>query len=502
MALSHKGRSLPGGVDAKNPDFIRYVIENYADDFRGYRVDILNMKDEPWQAVVGQDLQDYRRVAVQSGHGIGKTGFAAAAIHWFLATRPNPAIVATANTENQLRAKLWRELAKRNQDALNREWFDWAATTFAVKGSNTAFASAIPWSENNPEAFAGTHEEHVLGVFDEASAIAPMIWTTFSGAMSTAGARWLALGNPTRNEGMFYEVCNGKMKWRRDGDEKHGKWRSYTIGSPQSSMVDDGWVEEQKIILGAESDDFRVRVLGLPPRTAADQFIPGQLVYEAAGRDPQESERQPLILGVDVARQGGDRSVIIPRKGFVLRDRIRSVTYEPGAHLKNIARTVAEEVHYWREECGEEVKAIFIEGGGSIGWGVIEELWELGYEQCQDVNPGARSTDPERFVNMRCQMWGEMKEWFESNRAAVPNNEELLEDLLSVRKKADQAMRVRLETKDEMRKRGARSPDYADALALTFGAPVELLPAQRVDNYDRWRTMDAERETPLSWMAA
>jgi hypothetical protein len=283
-----------------HPDYIRWLVETYRDDFNGYRRDILGMGDAEWQDRVGDDLVHYRRVAVAAGHGIGKTAFAAATIHWFLATRPNPAIVCTANTDTQLKTKLWRELAKINDKAKNKSWFEWKAESFSLFNLPTARAIPIPWSENNPEAFAGTHETHVLGIFDEASAIPEIIFTTFSGAMSTEGARWLILGNSTRNTGYFHDATHGKKKWRKPGDELAGKWKAHVVASYDSPFVDPAWVEEMRQSLGEDSDDYRVRVMGLPPRFSGDQYIPAGFVEQALDRDVAMFDRWPLILGVDV----------------------------------------------------------------------------------------------------------------------------------------------------------------------------------------------------------
>jgi hypothetical protein len=212
---------------AQSPDFIRYIVENYKDDFHGYRIDILGREHADCWVPIEQSVQDNKRTAVGAGHGIGKTGFGADAVHWFISTRPRPAIIATANTETQLRTKLWRELAKVNSGAKNREWFDWKASTFTMFNDPTAQAQAIAWSEDNPEAFAGTHEKHVLGIFDEASAIARVIFNVFAGAMTTAGARWVLLGNSTRSEGYFYEAVHGKLKARKPGDLGRGLWNSF-----------------------------------------------------------------------------------------------------------------------------------------------------------------------------------------------------------------------------------------------------------------------------------
>lgn len=109
------------------------------------------------------------RIATGTGHGCGKTLLASIIIHWFSATRPNPQAIVTANTKDQLSNKTWRELGKLNGMALNGHWFEHTATKFIMKSRpKTWYATAVPWSEGNSEAFAGTHEASVLMLFDEA----------------------------------------------------------------------------------------------------------------------------------------------------------------------------------------------------------------------------------------------------------------------------------------------------------------------------------------------
>ena len=87
---------------------------------------------------------------------------------------------------------------------LNAHWFDWTATKFTKKDSpEDWYAAATPWSEHNPDAFAGTHDRNVLMLIDEASNVADVIWEKVDGAMSTWGAMWFVFGNPTRNSGRF-----------------------------------------------------------------------------------------------------------------------------------------------------------------------------------------------------------------------------------------------------------------------------------------------------------
>lgn len=474
----------------RSPDFIRFIVETYKDDFNGYRRDILGMQPADWQDRVGLSLQDNKRTAVGAGHGIGKTGLGAAAIHWFISTRPHPAIVATANTETQLQTKLWRELAKVNNRAKNKDWFEWKTKTFTMFNDPTAQAQAIAWTEDNPEAFAGTHETHVLGLFDEASAIARVIFNVFAGAMTTPGARWLLLGNSTRSEGYFYDAVHGKLKARRPGDLKRGMWNSFVVPSWESPFVDKSWVEEMKAQLGEDSDEFRVRVAGLPPRFDVEQFIGRELVTAAMEREVAMFKRWPLILGIDVGR--GDRSVILPRRGRKVLDKVEIIR---GERTTDFARRIADEIRFYREEHGLKAQCVIEELG--MGVGVVETLEDMDFaEQVWGINTGVAATEPDLYINLRCEMWALCKEWLEGS-VELPNVPALMDDLLTIKKKPSGNGKLRLETKEEMRRRNLPSPDVGDALALTFAVPFDLLPEKHDAWGDAWRQ---SHSASGSWM--
>src|SRR5712664_683489 len=143
----------------------------------------------------GASMQEAIRLAVASGHGIGKTALIAWLIQWFVSTRDFPQVVVTASTQTQLSSKTWRELAKWHRLLINRHWFNWTATKYHhVAYPETWFASAIPWSEHNADAFAGTHEKYVLIIYDEGNAVADTIWSTTEGALTTPGALWVVFG--------------------------------------------------------------------------------------------------------------------------------------------------------------------------------------------------------------------------------------------------------------------------------------------------------------------
>jgi hypothetical protein len=390
------------------------------------------------------------QAAVASGHGIGKGALSSWIIIWAMATRPHLNGVVTANTKVQLETKTWRELAIWHKRCLVKNWFEWTATKFYhVDHPETWFTAAIPWSEKNPEAFAGQHGEHVLIIYDEASAIPDTIWEVSEGAMTTLGAMRLAFGNPTRNTGRFRE-CFGKFKHR---------WLLWQIDSRDCRMTDkrklDEWVEDY----GEDSDFVKVRVRGEFPSASSMQFISRALVDDAMEREAKCYLEEPLIMGVDVARFGDDQSVISYRRG---RD-ARTITWQTyrGKDTMELAAFVAEAVRI------HQADAVFVDGGG-VGGGVIDRLKQLCVARVE-VNFGGNAQDG-RYMNKRAEMWGNMKEWLQSG--AIPKERELLDDLIGVEYGFTPTNKLQLEKKEDMKKRGLASPDFGDALALTFAYPV------------------------------
>lgn len=396
------------------------------------------------------------RIAIASGHGIGKTALTAWVIHWFIATRPGCAGVVTANTADQLKNKTWRELAKWNARAINAHWFEWTATSFkSVERPDTWFIAAQAWSKERSEAFAGLHEKDVLVLFDESSAIDDVIWEVAEGAMTENGALWLALGNPTRNSGRFRE-CWGKFR---------AFWSTKQIDSRDAKRTNKAEIEQYREVYGEDSDFFRVRVRGMWPRSSSMQFIASDLAEDAMARDPVCFMWEPLIMGVDVARYGDDQSVIAFRRG---RD---ACTIQWKKYRSIDTMTLAGEIARLQDEHG--VDAVFVDGVG-IGAGVVDRLRQLG-RQVFDVQSGGKPTglyfdEPIKVKNKRCEMWAQMRQWLRIG--AIPDDNELEGDLTGIEYGYDADNALQLERVEDMKKRGLASPDSATALALTFAEPV------------------------------
>ena len=419
---------------------------------------------DKWQSRVLKGIRDdiqsgksNIRICVSSGHGIGKTALVAWIIHWYISTHPNPQIVVTANTGTQLTTKTWRELAKWKNFAINGFMFDWTATSYRYRGQeSTWFASAIKWSAHNSEAFAGTHEENVMMVFDEASGIDDIIWEVAAGAFTSHGGIWLAFGNPTRNTGRFYEAAFGRQRKR---------WDTYVIDARDAQMRNDQLIKEWLEDWGEDSDYFRVRVRGLPPKQGPLQFISSAVVEAAIARDMPSvgiSDRIPRLMGFDVARQGDDQSVILMRQGrkvlelldgdYIKRYNIRDITQLCLVVSKLIVENFPD--------------IVFVDGTG-IGAGAVDYLRALGHDNIVEVHAGSAATDSKVFLNKRIEMWDRMRQWLDG--ADIPDDPQLMIDLTTPEFAFEQkTQKMKLESKEDMKKRGADSPDSGDALALTF----------------------------------
>lgn len=420
----------------------------------------------------GGDAGEAIRLAVASGHGIGKSALIAWIVLWFMSTREHPQVVVTANTQPQLSTKTWRELAKWHNLAINRHWFKWTATRFShVEHPETWFASAIPWSEHNAEAFAGTHEKYVLVLYDEGSAIADIIWETTEGAMTTPGAMWVAFGNPTRTTGKFRE-CFGSMRHR---------WITMQVDSRTSRIANQAqiaqWIEDY----GEDSDFVRVRVRGVFPRASSAQFIEQDLVDDCHRYKAEGYLTQPVILGLDVARFGDDQTVLVRRQGrhWKVLQRWR------GLDTVNVGARVAAVLDE------EEVDAIVIDGDG-VGAGVIDYLRARNYDRrdgrdiLHEFHGAGTPEDPQRYFNRRAEVWGLMRE---AMRAGVelPRDVELDADLtgpeyfFTHRSGHDV---IQLESKKDMKRRGLSSPDAADAFAMVYAVKIRESGARRRSSYD------------------
>ncbi|MES2782603.1 MAG: terminase [Pseudomonadota bacterium] len=452
-------------------DPLGYSIYAYPWQESGALIDMKGPRD--WQADIMEDIREHLespatrhtplRLAVASGHGIGKSALISMLIGWAKDTCEDTRIVITANTETQLRTKTWPEVSKWNGLAITRDWWKPTKTGIfsIVPGHEEAWrVDAVTWSENNTEAFAGLHNmgKRIVVIFDEASKIADKVWEVTEGALTDEGTEiiWVAFGNPTQNTGRFRE-CFGKFRHL---------WKIRQIDSRDVEGTNKSYLDELVTTYGEDSDIVKVRVRGLFPSASSMQFVPGAVVDAARKRVVETDQNEPIVIGVDVARFGDDHSTIYFRQGRDARS-IKPIRLH-GVDTMQLAAKVAEQQRIYNAAmvCVDET---------GVGGGVVDRLKQMGLPVV-GVSFGAKPLNAvrlgngEKCANRRAEIWAIMREWLQGG--AIPDDQTLADDLTGVEYSFNSRDEILLEAKEHMKKRGLASPDDADGLALTLAVPV------------------------------
>lgn len=397
-------------------------------------------------------------VAVASGHGIGKSALVSMFIHWATSTCEDTKVIVTANTGTQLATKTVPEIHKWFRLSTNSHWWEMKATSITVRDPDHAKlwrVDAIPWSENNTEAFAGLHNKgkRILLIFDEASAIADSVWQVAEGALTDENTEiiWLAFGNPTQNVGRFRE-CFGKYRHR---------WKTFQIDSRTVEGTNKEQIAKWIDDYGEDSDFVRVRVRGEFPRAGYSQFIPSDIVAAARRYRAEGYFGLPKVLSVDVARFGDDQTIIGTRQG---RKALILAKYR-GLDTVQVAERVIEFIQK------EEPDATVIDADG-IGAGVVDQIRFRGFaRRLFEFHGGERAEDSSAYFNRRAECWGYTRDWLLAG-AQIPDDPELESDLTSPEYGFSNKNQLQLERKQDMKSRGLASPDCADMLAMTFSVKV------------------------------
>lgn len=407
--------------------------------------------------------------SVSSGHGIGKSAMSAWLTWWIVSTRPHSKGVVTANTGPQLESKTWAGVAAWGAKCITRHWFNVNTGKGAMRLTHKQFpdswrVDAQTCREENSESFAGLHAASSTPwyLFDEASAIPDKIWEVAEGGKTDGEPMHFVFGNPTRNTGAFAD-CFGKQRHR---------WVNRQIDSRDVAITNKKLLQEWVDDYGEDSDFVKVRVRGVFPNASSTQFIARNLVDDAARRVLPDAiggtTGRTACIGVDVARFGGDTSVIRTRIG---RD-ARSIAPKrfKGLDTMQLAARVVEHVQYLR---GLGLRVVVFVDGGGVGGGVVDRLRQLGVDVIE-VQFGGAARDARKYLNRRAEIWGAMRDWLAVG--CIEKDETLATDLTSVEYQFTLKDQIQLERKEDMKKRGLASPDDGDALALTFAEPVPEYP--------------------------
>ena len=188
-------------------------------------------------------------------------------------------------------------------------------------------------------------------------------------------------------------------------------------------------------------------------------FIQPIELQDALNHDPKTywDTSAPMIIGIDPARYGQDST------GYAIR---------AGRQLLECGELPKEDT---MALCGRIIQMIrtknpikvFIDMG-SFGAAIYDRLREQGYREVMGVNFGERPDDPERYANKRAELYDRIKRWLGETPCKIPNDQKLISELSSINFSQNSSGKLLLEKKEDMARRGVKSPNLADAFALTF----------------------------------
>ena len=441
-------------------------------------VDLWHRQRETLRAVAGA-----RRVAVKSGNGLGKDFTAAVAMLWYLSCHDPAIVLSTAPTFRQVRHLLWRQvrsLYRRGAAQLGGKMLD---TRWEL--SDDRYAMGL--SADGADQFQGFHCENMFIVVDEAEGVAETIYEAVEALMTSARPRLLLIGNPTTTRGAFHRAFH----------QESGIYHTITMSAAESPNVAAGrvvipglttveWVEERRAIWGAESPLFRARVLGEFPERDDDSLLSSAEIEAAAAASSSSSllvaEAMPdgdalsiaglpelwperaripgdagrVVMGVDVARLGSSSSVILVRRGDAVAD-LRVFNRIETPELEGRIVVACRE---WQPE------QVNVDTGG-IGAGVGDHLRLQGVP-VQEFNGGLPPRWDATCANRRAEAYWMLRKRFTQGRIRIPRDAGLMNELATLRYTCDSRGRILMESKRDLRRRGVRSPDKADALMMAF----------------------------------
>jgi phage terminase large subunit len=416
--------------------------------------------DDPWekQIDIAHSIRDHRFTAVRSANGCGKTFILPRIALWFMHAYAPAVVINTAPTWRQVENQYWRNF----REAYMRSQVPLGGKLYKTKLEidEDWFALGLSTDENSTVKFQGWHAKNIMIIFDEASGISPAIYEAARGALSGGQmVRFVLIGNPNSNSGEFYDAF-------RDPAFNKIHISAFDIPNVKENkqlipgLITCEWVDEMKAKYGEDSDIYRVRVLGEFPQQASDTLISIDLVEKAFGAD-RERYGEEEIIGVDVARFGDDESAFVYRKGNFAK--VLAVVYG------NSTMEIAGKAKVYMKEYKNAKLHVDVVG---VGAGVYDRLKEQPDVSARvyGVNNASKPRNEDDYINLRIESWVNTRNWLKD---AIMEKHEGFYQLAYPKYKINSNGKMQLESKEDMKKRGVKSPDIADALALTLSRVTE-----------------------------
>lgn len=382
---------------------------------------------------------------------------------WWCANYDDGRVIVTAPTNNQIRNIFWRELrgtVHRARIALPRP-----AQLPALGMQWPDGREIIGFSTKESERMAGLSGAHMLFIVDEASGVDEDIFEAIEGNRA-GGAHILLMGNPTQPSGTFFDAFHGKTDF----------YHTLHISSVEAAATPsrpDGlatpeWCEEKLAEWGPEDPRYHVRVLGNFADSAEASVIPLAILDVAQRRhEDMATPSAQLEVGCDPAKFGDDKTALVARRSFKIIDIVVASKLDENA----VARLINDFVERHLAP-GEQHALVKVDSTG-LGQGVLVAIGHLPSKRftAHGIDAASQANDLDKYFNKRAELWFGLADWLKQGGAVPSLPTDLEAELLSARYSYDARGRIKVERKEEIKKRLGRSPDLADALALCVHRP-------------------------------
>ena len=451
---------------AKQPDLRLQAVafrDRVVADPAWFFTNILGSELYPAQVDIVKSVRDNFKTSVAGANGTGKDFTAGRIVIWWLLSRYPAKVVIMGPTFRQVADIVWKE----TRSAFLQAKFPLGGRMMETpRWTIDDSHFAIGFSTDRWENIQGFHSPNLLVIITEAHAVAK---DDIDALMKLQPKRVLMTGNTLVTGGEFYDSHHSKRdQWaalvtRAEDTPNIKAGREVVPG-----LITKAWIDERRLDWGENSPVFRAAVLAEFPDDLEGSVVPLRYANEAAGREPQEPwldppsddkvrpEVPPVILACDVARSGDDKTVVVRRQG-------PNATILHRAQGHDLMRTTGVLVGLYQDL---KPAALLVDAVG-LGAGVVDRLKELGIP-AKTFNGGEAARQKDKYFNQNAEVWWAMREWFLAGAATIPKDPALIGQVSSRMYEIQSDRKVKLESKDDMRKRGVRSPDEADALAMTF----------------------------------
>lgn len=401
----------------------------------------------------------------------------------FASPNEHPKGSAISVTSTNLRDNLWAELARwQNESPFLLNAFQWNKERITAKDHpETWFLAAKGWpkaadTETVGRTLSGQHSRYPFYLIDESGDIPPnMVRSAEQGLTSCEDGLIITAGNTTSQTGLLYEVTTRGRSQLDENDRPLWDVVSITADPDdpkRTPRVDMAWARQQIALYGRENPWVMAYILGQFPPGSINALLSADEVERAMNLNPRPETYQwaQKRLGLDVARYGDDRSVLFPRQGIAaFEPRIMRHPRDSAVSV-NLASAVMVKKMEWalRDDLlGEEEILTFLDD--TVGWahGAVDVLRAAGHN-VYAILFSSPAGDP-RYANMRAEMWMRMADWVKAG-GSLPLIPELIQEMCAPTYFFN-AGKFQLESKEQIKKRLGKSPDLADALALTFALP-------------------------------